>query len=149
MKKDINELHGALLDIVAFLNHPKRDELLIKEAAISLDRALFPLLVRIERRGPIGIVDLAGAVGRDYTTVSRQVTKLEVLGLVERREIEEDRRVSKVAVTKKGLKLTTAIDSARGRLMAKIFSDWSEAEIKKFARLARKFADNLLEKTKA
>ena len=60
---------------------------MIREAGIALDRALFPLLVVIERRGPIGVVDLAGRVGRDYTTVSRQIAKLEGLGLIERRAV--------------------------------------------------------------
>ena len=78
----LRRLHGALLDIVSIMNRPQRDEVLIKEAGIPLDRALFPLLVLIERFGPIGVVDLAGRVGRDYTTVSRQVAKLEDLDLV-------------------------------------------------------------------
>jgi len=34
-------LHGALLDIVGAMNRPQRDEMLIKEAGIRLDRALF------------------------------------------------------------------------------------------------------------
>ena len=68
------------------MNRPQRDEALIREAGIPLDRALFPLLVGIERFGPIGVVELADRVGRDYTTVSRQVAKLESLGLAERRQ---------------------------------------------------------------
>lgn len=58
----IRELHGALIDIVSFMNQPQRDERMVKEAGISLDRALFPLLVGIERRGPIGIVELAAGL---------------------------------------------------------------------------------------
>ncbi|CAH0274106.1 hypothetical protein SRABI05_03636 [Agrobacterium fabrum] len=57
---------------------------MVREVGIALNRALFPLLVMIERLGPIGIVDLADCVGRDYTTVSRQVSKLEEFGLVTR-----------------------------------------------------------------
>jgi hypothetical protein len=37
----IHQLHGAVLDIVGAMNRPRRDEVLIKEAGISLDRALF------------------------------------------------------------------------------------------------------------
>src|ERR1700709_1185300 len=61
------------------MNRPQRDTALIQEAGISLDRALFPLLMGIQRHGPIGVVELARLAGRDYTTVSRQVTKLESL----------------------------------------------------------------------
>ena len=51
---------------------------------VSLDRALFPLLIAIKRKGPIGVVELAELVGRDYTAVSRQITKLDGLGLISR-----------------------------------------------------------------
>src|SRR5580700_6140538 len=95
----LRKLHAAVLDIVGVINRPQRDEVLIKAAGIPLDRALFPLLVGIERFGPIGVVDLADRVGRDYTTVSRQIARLESLGLVERREGAADRRVREAAIT--------------------------------------------------
>ena len=75
----------ALIDVVGFFNRPQNDAILLREAGVSLDRALFPLLVLIQRRGPLGVGELADRVGRDYTTVSRQVAKLENLGLVARR----------------------------------------------------------------
>ncbi|MFK5143399.1 MarR family transcriptional regulator, partial [Klebsiella pneumoniae] len=80
--------HGALIDIVGAMNRPQRDAMLIEAAGIPLDRALFPLLVGIERFGPIGVVEMADRLGRDYTTVSRQVAKLESLGLVARQASE-------------------------------------------------------------
>jgi DNA-binding MarR family transcriptional regulator len=114
---------------------------LIKEAAIPLDRALFPLLVGIERFGPIGVVDLAGRVGRDYTTVSRQVAKLESLGLAERRESPADRRVREAVVTPKGKAMTNAVDAARDRIGRAIFEKWDAREMDELVRLIRKFAD--------
>ncbi|WPO00205.1 MarR family transcriptional regulator [Pseudomonas sp. MUP55] len=59
------------------MNRPRNDERLIVQAGVHLDQALFRLLVVIERVGPIGVVDLAGCLGRDCTTISRQVSKLE------------------------------------------------------------------------
>ena len=67
-----DDLHNALLMIVGTFNRPQRDELLIKESGIQLDRALFPLLIQIGRFGPLGVVELADRAGRDYTTVSRR-----------------------------------------------------------------------------
>jgi hypothetical protein len=49
----LRELHGAMIDIASVMNRPQRDEAMVRAAGISLDRALFPLLVSIERRGPI------------------------------------------------------------------------------------------------
>ncbi len=136
-------LHGALIDIVSVMNRPQRDETMVREASISLDRALFPLLVVVERLGPIGVVDLADRVGRDYTTVSRQVAKLESLGLVKRRAGAADRRVREAIVTTKGKAMTDAVDKARERIGRAIFARWDESEVEELVRLMRKFADDI------
>ncbi|MFT4510795.1 hypothetical protein [Caballeronia sp. 15711] len=73
----LRALRGALISIVSVMNRPERDEAMVREAGMSLDRALFPLLVGIERFWTIGVVDLADLVRRDYTTVSRRVLKPE------------------------------------------------------------------------
>jgi DNA-binding MarR family transcriptional regulator len=141
ISEQIRSLHEALIDIVSIINRPQRDEMMVREAGISLDRALFPLLVVIERRGPIGVVELAERVGRDYTTVSRQVAKLETLGLVERQAAAADRRVSEATVTVKGKAMTDAVDKARERLGRTIFATWDERDVGELVRLMRKFAD--------
>lgn len=137
----LRQLHAALLDIVAVMNRPQRDEVLIKAAGIRLDRALFPLLVLIERFGPIGVVELADRVGRDYTTVSRQVAKLESLGLVGRQAAAGDRRVRAAVIAPKGKAMTDAVDAARERLGRAIFANWDAREVDELVRLMRKFAD--------
>ena len=137
----LRQLHGSLLDIVSLMNRPQRDEALIKAAGIPLDRALFPLLVGIERVGPIGVVELADRVGRDYTTVSRQVAKLEELGLVTRQPGAADRRVREAAISPKGKAMTDLVDQARERLGRAIFESWNEHEFEELVRLMRKFAD--------
>ena len=139
----LRQLHAALLDIVAVMNRPRRDEALIKEAGIPLDRALFPLLVSVERFGPIGVVELADGIGRDYTTVSRQVAKLESLGLVARRDNAADRRVREALITPKGKAMTDLVDAARDRIGRAIFESWSAQDIVDLVRLMRKFADAL------
>jgi DNA-binding MarR family transcriptional regulator len=134
-------LHGALLDIAAVMNRPQRDERMVREAGISLDRALFPLLSAIERRGPLGVVDLADGVGRDHTTVSRQVAKLESLGLIGRAADGADKRVRQAVVTPKGQAMIDSVDAARERMGRAIFADWSERDVDQLVRLMRKFAD--------
>jgi DNA-binding MarR family transcriptional regulator len=137
----LRQLHAALLDIVSVMNRPQRDEVLIKAAGIRLDRALFPLLVLIERFGPIGVVELADRVGRDYTTVSRQVAKLESLGLVERRAGAADRRVRHAVIAPKGKAMTDAVDAARDRIGRAVFKTWDRDDLAELVRLMRKFAD--------
>jgi DNA-binding MarR family transcriptional regulator len=144
IRDQLRQLHGALLDIVSVMNRPQRDEALIREAGIPLDRALFPLLVLIERFGPIGVVELADRVGRDYTTVSRQVAKLESLDLVERREGVTDRRVRQAVVTPQGKAMTDLVDTARERIGRGIFETWDPHDMDELVRLMRKFADAVL-----
>jgi DNA-binding MarR family transcriptional regulator len=138
-------LHGALLDVVGAMNAPQRDETLIREAGIALDRALFPLLVLIGRFGPIGVVDLANRLGRDYTTVSRQVARLESLGLAKRRPHAADRRVRASVVTAKGRAAIERLDAARERIGRAVLAEWDPREMDALARLLRKFADAILD----
>jgi DNA-binding MarR family transcriptional regulator len=145
VKKEIFQLREALLDITGVLNRPQPDAALIALAGVDLDRALFPLLVRVERRGPLAIGELAELCGRDYTTVSRQVTKLEELGLVVRQINAEDARVKEAVITEKGRQITTALDGAREKIMTGLLADWDKQEIADLARLLRKLADGALE----
>ena len=142
-QSQLRQLHGAMVEIVGLMNRPQLDGALIEEADIPLDRALFPLLVGIERFGPVGVVDLADRVGRDHTTVSRQVARLESLGLVERQTCEVDRRVRRAAITRKGKAMTDRVDAARDRIGQAIFESWDERDIDELVRLIVKFVDTL------
>ena len=148
MDQDIRQFYDALFDVVGLLNQPQRDVVLLAEAGVSLDRALFPLLVLIGRRSTVGIVELAGLAGRDYTTVSRQVAKLERLGLVTQGAGTGDGREHKVTATQEGMAMLSALDAARERLMRPILAQWNEQDWKTFVMLLRRFADHALAVTK-
>ncbi|WP_229258911.1 MarR family winged helix-turn-helix transcriptional regulator [Duganella flavida] len=140
MNKDIRDLHDALLDIIGFMSRPEPDVELMSEMAMPLERALLPLLVRIDRRGPIGVVELADLVGRDYTTVSRQVARLDELGLVVRRAGTRDKRVREAEVTELGREMADAIDRMREEIVGELMADWSSAERRDLARLLKRMA---------
>jgi DNA-binding MarR family transcriptional regulator len=140
----LRALHVALIDVVDEMNRPRRDDRLLQEAAIPLDRALFPLLVRIDRFGPIGVVDLADRVGRDHTTVSRQIAKLEALNLVERSASATDRRVRMSVITADGGAMIAALNAARERIANRVLSGWTDAELDTLRQLLRRFADDIM-----
>ena len=149
MKRELLQLREALLDITGILNRPQPDAALIALAGVDLDRALFPLLVRIERRGPLGIGELAELVGRDYTTVSRQVSKLEGLGLVARQVNAQDARIKQAVITEPGRTMTRALDGAREKVFTALLADWEKQDVVDLARLLRKLADSGLAFVKA
>jgi DNA-binding MarR family transcriptional regulator len=134
-------LAAALLDLVGLLNSPRQDDILLREAGVSIDRALFPLLVRIGAAGSLSVVELAEQVGRDHSTVSRQTAKLETLGLVTRRQGAHDQRVREAVITADGRRAVQAITKARRRLLGKLLADWNEEDRQALARLNQKLAD--------
>ncbi|WP_027214102.1 MarR family winged helix-turn-helix transcriptional regulator [Burkholderia sp. WSM2232] len=143
IKALLPSLHASLLEIVSVMNRPERDEELLALAGLTLERALFPLLVFVERKGPIGVVDLAARVGRDYTTVSRQVARLEELGLVKRRAGSADKRVREAIITPRGKSATDALDAARETMALSLFHDWSRKDLDELVRLMGKLAEGM------
>ncbi|NUG31907.1 MarR family transcriptional regulator [Acinetobacter baumannii] len=141
--KLLPSLHASLLEIMTVMNQPERDEELLAMAGLTLERALFPLLVIVERKGPIGVVELAGRVGRDYTTVSRQIARLEELGLVERRAGIEDKRVREAVITQRGKSATDALDNARESMALNLFKDWTTEDLNELVRLMRRLAEDM------
>jgi len=127
---------------MGFLSSPQRDEVLLGEAGVDLDRALFPLLVRLARSGPLSVARLADQVGRDHTTVSRQLAKLDGLELITRQG-GDDRRVRTASLTGAGEAIVSAISDARRRLLSKALAAWSETDLANLAILNRRFVDAL------
>ncbi|STU51626.1 putative regulatory protein MarR [Klebsiella pneumoniae] len=142
---DITDFHGALLDIISVMNQPLRDEQILQAAGIQLEQMLFPLLVAVGRHGPVGVVELADHLGRDYTTVSRQVKKLEAQGLACKQPNRHDRRISEVTLSASGQQMIDSIAVARRRLMNQVLAQWPEEEVQALFRLTRKYADSFAE----
>ena len=138
---DIDAIAAVFMDLLGILNSPRQDDVLLDAAGVSLPRALFPLLVRIGASGAIGVGLLAEQVGRDHSTISRQVAALEKLGLVKRRANADDSRINEAAITDKGKETVSRITKARRKLLGKLLSDWSEKERHDLARLNQKLAD--------
>ena len=109
----LKTLHEALLQIVAVLNRPQGDNAILKRAGVSLDTALFPLLVRISVHRDLTIGVLADQVGRDYSTVSRQVSRLQESGFITAKASHTDRRQRVLQVTPAGRTAVRKIDRAR------------------------------------
>ena len=123
-----DELHAVLLRLNGYMNRPDVDQAFLARAGVKLDRALFPLLTRIGLAHPIGVVELAGLVGRDHSVVSRQVAKLEALGLVERQAAKGDQRVRFLRPSAKGQAMLDQFAVARRRLLTERLDDWTEEE---------------------
>ncbi len=142
-KVDLAALRSTVGDLVALVNQSPLGGRLVQEAGLPIDPALLRIAGCIYRFGPIGLVDLAERAGRDHTTVSRQVAKLEALGLVQRRQSATDGRVSEVALTAKGRRTGEMLFAAQEKVVAPILEKWSEKELADLVRLMRKLITDL------
>lgn len=139
--RNADRIASALIELTGLLNSPRQDEVLLGVAGVALDRALFPLLVRLSAAPAMSIAQLADQAGRDPSTVSRQIAKLEQLGLVKRPSTREDMRVRAAAITRSGARAVAAITDARRKLLTELMQDWSAAEQQMFPLLLQKFTD--------
>lgn len=138
-----DELHAILLEITGVMNRPDIDTRFLKRAGVRLERALLPLLTRMGAAGPIGAVELAGLVGRDHSTVSRQLAKLEALGLLERRLSAADGRVRLVEPSAAGRRMLAELARTRRKLMESAFRDWNARERAQLLHLLKSMAASI------
>jgi DNA-binding MarR family transcriptional regulator len=109
------------------MNDPAQDVKFLARAGVELEPSLLPLLSRIGVEGPMGTVELAGLVGRDHSTVSRQLTKLEKAGLV-RRMPTDDGRLRLLEPTSQGRAMLAKLAKARRTLIETQFEGWTDEE---------------------
>jgi DNA-binding MarR family transcriptional regulator len=121
-----DRLHAAVLALADLVNRSDLDARLLADSGIKLDRALFPLLSRISMAGEISTVALANLIGRDHSTVSRQASKLEELGLVERVPSSSDARMRHLVPSDAGKALIRKVRDVRRKMLERHFQAWPE-----------------------
>lgn len=138
-----DELHAVFLQLYGYMNRPELDLAFLALAEVKLDRALYPLLVRIGYAEPISVVDLAGLVGRNHSTVSRQVAKLESLGLVERDVVADDQRIRLLKPSAAGRDMLAKFSNVRRRILDKRLRDWTPEERNLLLHLLQRLAGRI------
>lgn len=149
MHRSEDALGRTLLELASFINDPRQDWRMMEEAGLDLDPAFLPLLVRLGAGGAAGVVELAGQFGRDHSTMSRQLARLEAAGLIVRSASETDGRVRTARVTLRGEEAVTALSAARRRLLDRALADWAPGERETLTRLLGRFADAMKSTMKA
>lgn len=119
--------------VLAHLVHPE------------LDASAFPLMAHIyENPGTRGS-DLAAHFGVGRATVSRQLARLEQLGLIERVVDPEDTRGQLISLTPEGERRLTQARAARIHALADALKDWSPEEIQALANLLNRYSTSFSE----
>ena len=93
-----------------------------------MDRAAYLLLRRLQASGPQRVAELAGALGLDGSTVTRQLAALDRAGHIRRTTHPDDARATVVEVTPAGRRAADALRRHRQERIAGHFADWSPAD---------------------
>jgi DNA-binding MarR family transcriptional regulator len=110
----------------------------LETAGVRCEVAGAHVLSRLEVLGPVRLTELAGALGLDPSSVSRQVSALERSGWVTREEDPHDRRATRLLLTASGSDVVDVLRKARAEALARVTPDWSAADLDELAdRLAR------------
>ncbi len=106
----------------------------------AVERATYHLLVHLVRGGPRRAVALAEDVHSDPSTISRQVSQLVKLGLVERTADPEDGRATLLAATAEGRRVFGENRRLRNEHLAALLSGWAEDDRRLLGELLTRFA---------
>jgi DNA-binding MarR family transcriptional regulator len=87
---------------------------------------------------------LAERLHKRPATVTNALQCMEKAGLVERRQDEEDQRVSRVYLTGAGRDIRAVVESTWGELEEQVFAGFSAEERELFDRLLRRVSENLI-----
>ncbi len=94
----------------------------------ALDRSGYLLLHTLGTHGPLNVNTVAGLLGLDASTVTRQVVALERAGQARRTPDPHDGRGVVVEPTSAGLEELAAHRAARADLYADVLEDWSRLD---------------------
>lgn len=110
----------------------------------GLDGASYTLLLHLAGLGgPVRAADVVERTGLDKSTVSRQIARLEELGLLERVPDPSDGRARLVQLTEVGsTRLAEVREDRRKQLRARV-ADWSTEDLREFSRLLARLNTDL------
>jgi DNA-binding MarR family transcriptional regulator len=114
----------------------------------DLDAGAYPLLLRIDRTPGVRSSELAQHVGVGRATISRQVRRLEDLGLVRRRPDPDDSRGQLLELTTEGARRFTEAQDARRAWLRSALSSWTDDDVAGLATALERLNSTLDEATR-
>ena len=109
----------------------------------DVDTASYVMLLQLHEWGAVRGADAAERTGFDKSTVSRQLGKLEELGLIERVTDPTDGRARLVQLTELGRSRLDAVSAERRQLLHAKFGTWTTEDLHSFATLLGRFNETV------
>ncbi|GAB2918485.1 MarR family transcriptional regulator [Micromonospora polyrhachis] len=113
-----------------------------REVHPALEPTAYGLLVWIRRCGPARLTDLATEMRMSKGNLSRQISALETMGLLQRQADPVDGRAFRLDLTDEGHRRFNRARKARTAQLQQILREWSPTDRAEFARLLHQFNDD-------
>lgn len=110
----------------------------------DLDPAALGLLALLQDAGPLRASDLVARLGLDKSTVSRQITGLVDLGLVDRTPDPADGRAQVLRPSAEGATRLERIRAARRARLEEDFASWPAEDVAKLGELLGRLNETML-----
>ncbi|WP_019909457.1 MarR family winged helix-turn-helix transcriptional regulator [Paenibacillus sp. HW567] len=123
-----NDIFKALIDLFSIINRTDRDKKMIAAAGVNLEAAAFRVFGGIAHLQQTSVGDLAVILGKNYSSISRQIDKLEAAGLVRTYPSNSDSRIRMSELTKHGEEINSIISLTRQHIMQEALEDWTIEE---------------------
>ncbi len=142
--ESVDQIQAALQIVVGSITQIRVHERLLSEAGVRLDRAGSALLSKLYRHGDtLRVTDLADLLGVDAPTVTRKIQQLEKQGLVSRHADPDDRRATRIDLTRAGKQTLERVLAAKRKWFDSLVEGWDDTELESFALLLGRFASAL------
>ncbi|ANC31538.1 MarR family winged helix-turn-helix transcriptional regulator [Isoptericola dokdonensis] len=110
----------------------------------ELNASAYPLLAHIAKHPGTRGSDLAAHFGVGRATVSRQLSRLEDLGLVRRRVDPADTRGQLITLTEDGAARFVRARDARITMLEHALTDWEKSDVSELASLMRRYSTDVV-----
>ncbi len=123
---------------------PRVHERIINQAGADIDRVEAIALSRIADAGSMRVTELADQLGVACSTAGRHAANLEGGELVTRAPDPEDKRVTVVTVTQRGVELIQRLRDVQRDLLAEALSGWDDDDLESLAALLGRLGEDLI-----
>ncbi|PZR51771.1 MarR family transcriptional regulator [Xylanimonas oleitrophica] len=110
----------------------------------ELEASAYPLLAHIDSNPGTRGSDLAAHFGVGRATVSRQLSRLEQLGLIQREVDPDDTRGQLITLTQEGQNRFAEARDGRVEAFRHALAEWDEADVAQLASLLHRYSEDFV-----
>ncbi|SOD97702.1 MarR family winged helix-turn-helix transcriptional regulator [Spirosoma fluviale] len=133
---------GYTINIIAnLLKRELNDE--FKREGVEVMAEQWALLLRLQERAGMNQLELAQATSRDNASITRSLVVLEKKQLIERQQVDQDRRDKYLALTPAGQALVPRMVACAQQVLERATQGMTTEEVTLFNQIIRKMIGNL------